>query len=225
MRAVVGELPENSRGFDCNTRVTAEIARKFQDAGYRFAVRYVRRSTRHEYDISTGELLGLLNAGLGVMLVQHVAAEGWHATGGLGLSYGAIAAEEARSVGYPPSAILWCDLEGVANDVDPRDVIAFCNNWYDAVREAGYDAGLYVGYGCGLTADQLYYKLKFRRYWSAYNLNADSIPSVRGVCMKQGAYPRPTDRVPGVPFQYDTDLIVRDRFRNLPRLLLPTDPG
>lgn len=222
---MIGTLPPGSRGFDCNTRVSPEAARKFQDAGYKFAVRYVRRSTKHDYDISVSELLGLLNAGLGVMLVQHVAAEGWQPIGKLGQSYGAIAAEEARAVGYPIPGLIWCDLEGVSAHADPRDVIAFCNSWYDAVRTAGFDAGLYVGYGCGLTAEQLYYRLKFRRYWSAYNLNADSIPAVRGVCMRQGPYPRPADRVGAVPFQYDTDVIQKDHFGNLPNVLLPRDPG
>ena len=97
----IGTLPHGARGFDCNTRVTAPVARAFQAAGYRFAIRYVRRSTRHDYDLSVSELVTLLGAGLAVMIVQHVAAEGWHPTASLGASYGAIAAEEARAVGVP----------------------------------------------------------------------------------------------------------------------------
>ena len=115
------------------------------------------------------------------------------------------------------------------------------------MKGAGYDPGLYVGYGCILTSDQLYYKLKFRRYWGAYNLNTDSVPSVRGLCMWQGAYPpvltdaqyaerlqraqglsphkQPHRRVPGVPFEYDVDVVERDAFNNLPTAILPGDPG
>lgn len=221
----IGTLPAGTRGFDANTRITVAQARAFVDAGYKFVVRYVRRSTKHDYDITTGEFVGLLNAGLGVMIVQHVAAEGWAPTRELGAAYGAIAAQEAAAVGYPRSCIVWCDLEGISPIARAADVIAFCNSWYDKVREAGFDAGLYVGYGAGLTADQLYYKLKFRRYWSAYNLNSDSLPSVRGVCMKQGAYPPPSQRVKGIPFEYDTDLITGDHFNNFPTLILPGDPG
>jgi hypothetical protein len=247
--ATIGTLPPGTRGFDANTRVTAQQARAFVSAGYKFAVRYVRRSTHHDYDITTGELLGLLNAGLSVMLVQHVASEGWSPTGDLGAAYGAIAAQEAAAAGYPRRCIVWCDLEGTNPTARDADVIAFCNAWYDKVREAGFDAGLYVGYGAGLTADQLYYKLKFRRYWSAYNLNTDSVPSVRGVCMEQLAYPPRTandhtvqrymekyhlshfdavslaTRVPGIPFEYDTDIITGDRFNNLPTLIMSGDPG
>lgn len=221
----VGPLPDGAQGFDCNQRISPANAAAFWDAGYRFCVRYVRRATRHDYDLSVGELVTVLKAGLAVMVVQHVAAEGWHPTGSLGTSYGAIAAEESRTVGVPPATTVWCDLEGVAPDADPRDVIAFCNAWFDAVKGAGYDPGLYVGYGCVLTGQQLYYKLKFRRYWSAYNLNKDSFPVVRGVCMRQGPYPRPADRVKGVPFEYDTDVVQKDGFNNLPSAILPGDPG
>lgn len=249
MTTTIGTLPKGSLGFDCNTRVSLSQARAFQSAGYRFVVRYVRRSTKHDYDITAGELVGLLNSGLAVMIVQHVAAEGWLPSAALGTAYGAIAAQEAALVGYPRSCILWCDLEGVSPQAKPEEVIAFCNGWYDAVRLAGFDAGLYVGYGCGLTADQLYYKLKFRRYWGAYNLNSDSVPSVRGTCMEQLAYPPASlnshtvdkymakydvdeetatalaKRVVGIPFQYDTDIITGDHFNNVPTLLIPGDPG
>lgn len=227
----IGTLPEGARGFDCNAKVTAPIARAFQAAGYSFVVRYVRRSTRHDYDLSVSELVGLLQSGLAVMVVQHVAAEGWHPTGNLGASYGAIAAEEARAVGIPPGVAVWCDLEGVGGQdehgekTDARDVVSFCNSWFDAVKGAGYDPGLYVGFGCVLTGQELYYKLRFRRYWSAYNLNRDNFPAVRGVCMKQGPYPPPSERVPGVPFEYDTDVVQRDAFNNLPTAILPGDPG
>lgn len=246
---IIGTLPAGSRGFDANTRITVPQARAFRGAGYKFAIRYVRRSTRHDYDITASELVGLLNAGLAVMIVQHVAAEGWSPTGELGAAYGAIAAQEAAAAGYPRRCTVWCDLEGTNPLAKVADVIAFCNAWFDKVREAGFDAGLYVGYGAGLNADQLYYKLKFRRYWSAYNLNADSVPSVRGVCMEQLAYPPQTasdrtvqkymakyqlshfdavslaTRVPGIPFEYDTDIITGDHFNNLPTLLLADDPG
>jgi hypothetical protein len=222
---IIGTLPPGTRGFDANTRITVQQARAFVDAGFRFVVRYVRRSTKHDYDLTTGEFVGLLNAGLGVMIVQHVAAEGWSPTGDLGAAYGAIAAQEAAAVGYPRRCIVWCDLEGISALAQAADVIAFCNAWFDKVKEAGFDAGLYVGYGAGLTANQLYYKLKFRRYWAAYNLNRDSYPAVRGVCMQQGAYPSPAHRVPHIPFEYDVDEILADHFNNLPTLILPGDPG
>lgn len=227
MSTRIGTLPPGTKGFDCNTTVKPEVARLFWDAGYRFAVRYVRRAQAHSYDLTFPELTGLLNAGLAVMVVQHVAyaKKGWFPDGPTGAAYGAIAAQEAAAVGIPRGVIIWCDLEGTAPEARDADIIAFCNNWYDKVREAGFDAGLYVGYDAGLTAEQLYWKLKFRRYWSGYNLDQDKVPAVRGVCMKQGEFPPPDRRVKGVPFQYDTNEIQYDNFNNLPTLLIPKDPG
>jgi hypothetical protein len=88
----LGSLPDGSKGFDANTRISTSIARLFYDAGYRFAVRYVRRASVNPNDITAGEMAGLLHAGLGLMLVQHVAQPGWHATAELGRQYGQTAA-------------------------------------------------------------------------------------------------------------------------------------
>lgn len=228
----IGVLPDGTRGFDCNQRVGRSDAQAFYDAGYRFAVRYVRRTSPHPYDISTSEVLTLLNAGLGLMLVQHVAQEGllgmahlapfkWSPFESLGKSYGATAAEEARLVGLPHGANLWCDLEGVSIYSHPTDVIAYCNAWYDSVAFAGYVPGLYVGFNAGLTGDLLYHKLKFSHYWAAYNLNKKYYPAVRGVQMQQLSYPAPTNRVHGVDFEYDEDVIKADTKGGSPLLLLP----
>lgn len=257
--ARVGILPHGSRGFDANTRVSLAAASAFWSAGYRYAVRYVRRTTPHDYDLSTTEVLQLLRAGLGLMVVQHVTGpdaqgRGWIPTSALGAQYGETAADECRKLGLPKGIAVWCDLEGVRYIGDrpampAEQVIGFCNAWFDAVKAQGYDPGLYVGYDCGLTGEQLYWKTKFRRFWSAYNLNADSVPVKRGVCQVQLAYPPATanertvqkymdkyqlshaeakslaQRVIGVSFEYDVDLIQRDGFNNLPAMLLPGDPG
>lgn len=217
----IGSLPAGTRGFDCNTTVGISIARKFVAAGFRFAVRYVRREQRHDFDITAGELAGLLEAGLGVMLVQHVAPPAWMPYAGLGHVYGTRAAEEAQLVGYPAGAVLWCDLEGVSARAEASDVIGYCNSWWRAVESAGYDPGLYVGDGPGLTGRELYHRLRFARYWAAYNLNRDQYPVVRGVQMQQRPYPGVDARVPGVPFQYDVDTIMRDARDSTPALLLP----
>jgi len=154
------------------------------------------------------------------MIVQHVAAPGWSPTKALGQSYGAVAASEAKTIGYPMGATLWCDLEGVSGSASPSEVIDFCNAWYDAAGQAGYYPGLYVGDSCGLTATELYRKLSFKAYWSAYNLNRDNIPAVRGVCMRQKPYP-PRERRIDCPFEYDEDFIAADSLGGTPTLALP----
>jgi hypothetical protein len=224
MRATVGFLPPGSKGFDANTPVSPEMARRFVAAGFTFAVRYVRRAAQNPRDVTTGELVGLLEAGLGLMLVQHVALPDWRPGATLGTAYGETAAREARGVGLVKGVTLWCDLEGVAAESHPSDVIGYCNAWYDQVYAAGYQPGLYVGDACGLTATQLYRNLRFKRYWSAYNLNRDVYPAIRGVQMRQKPYPAPAARVPGVPFEYDVDVIQADHFGDVPTLLLPWAP-
>lgn len=210
-------LPPGTRGFDCNTVVSATMAQAFlqHPRKYRFVVRYVRRSQRNSFDISPTELQVLTEAGLAVQLVQHVAREGWLPDGNLGMSYGEVAAAEAEAVGYLPGAHLACDLEGVSRSARHEDVRQFCNTWYDAVLSAGYLPMLYVGDSCILSAAELY-SLKFMAYWSAYNLNRDQYPAVRSVMMRQLPYPPPSERVPGCPFEYDEDIVTGDLKGSLP---------
>ncbi|HEV7389093.1 MAG TPA: hypothetical protein VGN73_10815, partial [Gemmatimonadaceae bacterium] len=94
----------------------------------------------------------------------------------------------------------------------------YCNRWHSAVTGAGYVAGLYVGYHAGLSATQLYRALRFTHYWSAYNLNADQFPAVRGVQMRQAVAGR-GDRVPGVTVDFQVDTIRADKLGGQPTLL------
>jgi hypothetical protein len=217
---MLGKLPPGSKGFDCDTPVSAAHAAKFVAAGYRFVVRYVNRlSGPITGELTPLELATLLRAGLAVMVVQHVANPGWHPTGLLGKIYGTNAARETFDAGVTQGATVWCDLEEVSRNSSIDEIIDYCNAWYDAVRAGGFEPGLYVGYGCGLTGWQLYQRLKFKRYWSAYNLNGDNYPAVRGVQMRQFAATS-SDRVPGIPFEFDVNLIAQDAKGDSPVLLL-----
>lgn len=221
INANIGALPPGTRGFDCNVRLAPQQASAFYDAGYRFAVRYVRRAEVNNHDLTTGEVLGILGAGLGLMVVQHVAKPGWMPSASLGAQYGVTAGLEARAVGIPRGVTLWCDLEEVDSAADASSVIGYCNSWSSAVQAAGYSSGLYVGDGCGLSAQDLYWKLRFALFWGAFNINTDNIPAVRGLCMRQRPYPSEEKRVAGVPFEYDEDLIMGDALGGAPTFLLP----
>jgi hypothetical protein len=155
MNTMVSTAPEGARGIDANSPITADVAQAFLAAGFSFVVRYVPRTLRHTYDITAAEVETILSAGLGLMLVQHVAPEGWAPSASLGKAYGETAAREASAVGYPRGGVLWCDLEGVKLGTPAAMVVAYCSAWYTAVSAAGYEPGLYVGYGAGLTADGL----------------------------------------------------------------------
>lgn len=215
MNIIAQSAPKGAKGFDCNAAVRASDAARFVNDGYRFAVRYVPRETAHANDITSDEMQALLNAGLGVMLVQHVESDtSWMPTDDKGRRYGATAAAIAKAVGYPKGATLWLDLEGVSLMATVDVVARYANLWFDAVNAAGYFPGIYVGWHAGLTADQLYRRLKFVRYWGAYNLNADQRPATRGVCMQQSPGRAPE----GVPFPVDVDTVTGDKLGGLPML-------
>jgi Domain of unknown function (DUF1906) len=213
--------PTNTRGFDADATIKPNVAAAFLDHGYRFCIRYVRRQKVHAFDLSTNEAAGILDAGLGLMLVQHVESEtAWTPTGEKGAANGAVAASEADRIGVPSGVTLWCDLEGVAVGTPAQDVIDYCNEWHSAAAGGGYVPGLYVGFHAGLNPTQLYRSLRFTHYWGAYNLNADEAPAVRGLQMKQAAA-KPVDKPPGVKLAFQTDRIRADALGGCPTLLGP----
>lgn len=216
-------IPKGVRGFDANTMLTYDHARAMFDKGYRFAVRYVRRVQGRDGDISKAEIINLHKAGLAVMPVQHVESESsWIPSAEKGKLYGSNAAFGARDAGIGLGTTLWLDLEGVDSSVPAPIVIAYCNNWHDMVADEGYEPGIYVGWRCGLNADQLYYRLKFQSYWAAYNLNKDQEPVIRGVQMKQGV--AGGNDIPSiVHFPIDTDKVLGDAKGGLPHAWTPDE--
>jgi hypothetical protein len=219
----VGTLSDGSKGFDANRRIDAASAQTAYAMGYRFAVRYIRRDPVNPRDVTPGEMCTLLEAGLGVMVVQHVAAEDhWTPTPGLGTQYGSTAVAECNRIGLPRGVSVWLDLEGVAPGTAAQDAIDYCNRWYDAVAGAGYAAGTYVGWHAGMSGEQLYRKLKCPRFWGAYNANADQAPIRRGFQMRQRSATA-ADRFPLVAHDsdFDVNVINADALGGSPSLLLP----
>jgi hypothetical protein len=217
----VGSLPDGSRGIDVNSPITVATAALFVAKGYTFVVRYVRRSQAHTYDLTQKERDIILGNGMGLMVVQHVAPPGWVPAPDIGSLYGAVAAAEARKAGILAKTHCWLDLEGVKPGVPAEQVVQFCNRWHDEVWGAGYQPGLYVGDAPGLSAVDLYKRLKFRSYWGAYNLNADNVPVTRGLQMRQKVA-HPSDWVEGFNSQnMDCDVIHVDALGGTPSVLLP----
>jgi hypothetical protein len=211
--------PDGVRGFDTSESVTASAASALHNHGYRFCVRYVRRDKPHASALSSKEATSLLNAGLGLMVVQYVESESaWTPTAHKGSLNGGIAASETAKLEIPPGVTIWCDLEGVKAGTPARNVIDYCNQWHSAVIGAGYVPGLYVGYHAGLTPMQLYRSLRFTHYWGAYNLNADQYPAVRGLQMKQ-AQPQPDDSLTGLGLNFPEDRVSADALGGQPTLL------
>lgn len=151
-------------GFDCDVTVSADLAQRFYEYGYKFCLRYVSRGVESPNDLSESEATGILNAGLALMPVQHVRKAGWSPNQALGQQDGQAAVANAQSIGFPEGVNVWCDLEGVGSSAGTQDVIDYCSAWYDAVSAAGYVPGLYVGANPSLTGDQLD-ALPFQHYW------------------------------------------------------------
>ena len=217
--------PAGIKGFDADRPIAAFEAGAFVKAGYRFALRYVMRETPHQSDASRAEVTGLLAAGLAVMLVQHVENDPWIPSSAKGTLYGTNAAACAVACGIPLGVTVWLDLEGVDPHVPAGVVIAYCNTWFANVADAGYTPGLYVGVGTRLSASQLYHALTVKAFWSAYNLNSDQVPAVRGVQMRQHAV-KPEEIPVGVDIDgqmMDTDTIMADAKGETPTVCAP--PG
>jgi len=180
----VQQAPAGLKGFDANVTLSASTAAAFRAAGYRFCVRYVGRTQMASHDLTAAEATTILEAGLALMVVQHVLNPGWSPTQSLGQEYGANAASFTKQIGVPPGVNVWCDLEGVSPSSASGDVAAYCNAWAEEVSAAGYVPGLYVGWEPGLSGTQLY-GLRFQHYWGAYNVDGSSKPTPRGFQLQQ----------------------------------------
>ncbi|HKW09744.1 MAG TPA: glycoside hydrolase domain-containing protein [Gemmatimonadaceae bacterium] len=211
---------DGTRGIDCDEAITADLAARFYGHGYSFAIRYVRRSVAHPYDLTRAEFEAIIDAGLGLMLVQHVeSAKSWAPSGSKGDAYAGAAVTNARALRYPDGAMLWCDLEGVAEGTPPNDVLAYLHGWYDVVKTAGYLPGLYVGFHCGLRPEALYHELAFEHYWASYNLDTDEYPAVRGIQMRQWSK-HDADIPRGVTQAFQVDTVLADKLGGRPLLLV-----
>ena len=143
------------KGFDVWSPLRAGPLAAAVRAGYVFAVRYVDNLEPQEID-------DLLEAGLALMLVQ--AAPRSYAAG-RGTIDGQRAAAQARALGIPAGINLFSDLENTAGS-SPDAVVAYSNAWFEAVQQAGYLPGLYVGTSMFSSTD-LEQRFRYAHYWMA----------------------------------------------------------
>src|SRR6266436_1320591 len=183
----VRSAPNGARGCDVNFPVSGSFARELINAGHSFCIRYIPRAqgSNSGGNLSNIEAVTILNAGLALMVVQHVANEGWSTNAALGTAYGSYAASYCKDVvGLPPGVNVWLDLEGINPSAAKADVIAYCQTWFNEVKAAGYVPAIYIGWQVIINNQDAYYNLPFAHYWKAYN--ADVTPAVRGYQMIQG---------------------------------------
>ena len=175
--------------LDTSTPILAALIPALLARGTKGVIRYCPLPSNFTGgDASAGELERLTDAGLGVMLVQHVRGLREHnylwspatCDGAKDAEYAVTWTERCE---YPMGATIWQDLEGIDPSVGAPQTIYYCQQWADTVISLGYQAGLYVGFSVPLSPGQLY-SLPHTTYWRASGF----VPSVerRGYCGQQG---------------------------------------
>jgi hypothetical protein len=194
-----------SKGVDTILPFGPSRASAIKSAGYEFIVRYLG-------SLTTLERNSILHAGLGILAVTYSRRANWQPSGELGDLDGLHAVANARMAGLLQGMTLYCDLEGPAGTAN--DSIEYVNAWASRVQTAGYVAGLYVGWGIKLTAEQMYHSLKVTGYWDSCSSN----PSVahRGFQMFQ--VNPPNQKVAGI--LVDIDRIAADQKGDTPNWLI-----
>lgn len=198
---------------DTEWRITPHVAESLVKAGYVGVMRYVSLPDPNDptkleskaFDVTGVEVGCILDAGLQLILVQHVRNPQWMPKAHDGRLDASAAAMHADSVGYPAGAHLFADWEGAAGT--PDESTRYLEDWGRTARAGGFLGGLYVGYSTILSPDELYSLPDFTSYWSD---RGPRIVSVRGFSIKQGG----AVTVAGVEF--DVDTVTADRKGDLP---------
>lgn len=202
-------------GFDTVATLTSDLARAFAQQGYVWCARYLHRNVAVDGQhgtLSPQELNDILAAGLALIPVQ-LGSNTLVPSSSEGTTIGQAAAANAKTLEIPGGVTLWCDVEWSPTSIPKSDdaVIAYVEAWADAVLDAGYSAGLYVGPNMPLNGDQLYSISGITHYWKS----AGRVPWVsnRGFQIVQSLYL--TDGASN-GISIDADVIAYDAKGDLP---------
>lgn len=217
--------PVGSLGFDTDWKLdTTHLPFPLIVQAFDFVIRYLSLGGMSGYDLGKArvgslhdidrrELVTILDAGKGVMFVQHAHAEGWKPTPILGGQDAAAAIAHAQFLALPPNTILWLDLEGCAADTHEDAAFLYADAWSADVLRAGYRPGVYVGAGCAMSGAALYRLPHVKNYWQSQSLVPT--PAPRGYQMIQ-LYP--TTMVAGL--SVDIDITQLDYRGDAPTMLV-----
>lgn len=203
-------------GIDANSVLNAAFCTAAQQRGFSFCIRYISRAaTQPAHDLSTAEANVILNSGMALMPVQHVAPAGWSPTQTLGTTNGRNAAKHVRDIGFPTGVNVWLDLEGVSSAATHGSVIDYCNAWFAQVGNAGFVPGIYVGARAILTGDELFFRLQTKHYWKS----GSTVPAIpqRGYQMIQKIIAN--DKINGIPI--DRNVTQNDALGDAVQWLMP----
>ena len=207
LRGRVLAAPPGVHGFDANSVLDRRICELAKARGFEFCIRYVsRQNVQPVGDLSAAEANVILDAGLALMPVQHVAPENWSPSHALGTRNGKNAARHVQQIGFPEGVNVWLDLEGARTSTPHETMIAYCNAWFAEVEGAGFVPGVYVGAKAILTGNELFWRLTTKHYWKSGSRVPD-IPH-RGYQLVQSIIRN--DKIDGVAI--DRNLTKNDNF-------------
>jgi hypothetical protein len=199
--------PPGVHGFDVNSVLNRRTCEAAKARGFAFCIRYVsRQDVQPKEDLSEAEASIILDAGLALMPVQHVAPENWSPSHARGTRNGKNAAKHAQQIGFPEGVNVWLDLEGAKASTPHETMIAYCNAWFAEIEEAGFVPGVYVGARAILTGNELFWRLTTKHYWKS----GSRIPDIphRGYQLIQSIIRN--DKIDGVAI--DRNLTKNDNF-------------
>jgi hypothetical protein len=195
MRVQTATFP--SFGIDTVLELDTAACRFLAMHGYNFVVRYLG-------GLTPAELAKIMCSGLAMMPVTRSHKPGWVPSAELGDADGVASLCHLNGLGLAglPSTV-WLDFEQCAGPASAA--IDWANAWSLRLTRAGYEAGLYVGSGAGLSSEQLWKLPHFTRYWRSCSIVPE--PANRGFCMFQLKPPN-IQLAPGLIV--DVDVICED---------------
>ena len=129
--------PPGVHGFDANSVLNRRICEVAKARGFEFCIRYVsRQDVQPVGDLSDAEANVILDGGLALMVVQHVAPEL--------VTVASAGDQERKECGQACAADRFsgrrqrlADLEGAKTSTPQETMIAYCNAWFAEVEGAG----------------------------------------------------------------------------------------
>lgn len=117
------------------------------------------------YSANNADVVGALQAGLGIMLFQGYDITAWPV-----LAQASIRAQQAvsfaQSINYPKGGTIFLDFESCMTSY--TEAAAWINSWAKVVAGSGYFPGIYVGAPEPLSGEQLYSLLVgMMHYWKS----------------------------------------------------------
>ena len=147
--------------------ITAAKAKALKD-------KHVAGVIRYTDNLTAQEIQGLLAAGLKIGIVSSCRGTGWVPTSDMGTRDGTAAVAKLKALGIPVGVTVWADMEGSGGTA--QDSIAYLEARGKVVEAAGYQHGLYEGWGQKATGAQLAALHYTHGYWAALAI-AEARPS------------------------------------------------